>query len=172
MAFTLRLRPLRLEDESAFLHAQRVMHEHDDYQFGLFYAAGMPFAEYLTELEERRTRQVTNETVGSTFLVAEVDNRIVGRVSIRHGLNDFLRRYGGHIGYCVLPDDRRCGYATQILRQSLAITSAMGLDRVMLTCDDDNIGSITVIESCGGLLTATVAADDPPRATKRHYWIG
>ena len=68
-----------------------------------------------------------------------------------------FRRYGGHIGYCVLPDDRRCGYATQILRQSLAITSAIGLDRVMLTCDDDNIGSITVIESCGGLLTATLA---------------
>jgi predicted acetyltransferase len=166
------LRPLRLTDEHAFVHAQRTMAEFDGFQFGLFYTTGIPFDEYLTQLEDRRVMTATNDRVPSTFLVAEVDGDIVGRVSIRHELNDFLRRIGGHIGYGVLPDFRRRGYATEILQQSLDITRTMGLTRVMLTCDDDNVASAKTIERCGGRLAAVVPADDPADSPIRQYWIG
>lgn len=36
--------------------------------------------------------------VPATFLVAAVDGTLVGRVSIRHELDDFLANFGGHIG--------------------------------------------------------------------------
>jgi predicted acetyltransferase len=64
------------------------------------------------------------DRVPATFLVADVDGAIVGRVSIRHELNDHLTHFGGHIGYGVRPAHRRRGYATEILRQSLVIARA------------------------------------------------
>jgi predicted acetyltransferase len=166
------LRHMQLADEAAIRDAQQTMLEHDDFQFVLFFAPETSFAEYLDQLETRQTMQATVDRVPSTFLVAEVAGQIVGRVSIRHELNDFLRRLGGHIGYGVLPAFRRRGYATEILRQSLLITAALGLDQVMLTCDDDNVASAKTIESQGGVLVATVPADNPNDPAIRQYWIG
>jgi predicted acetyltransferase len=172
METALLLRPLQLADEPAALHAQQIMQEHDDFQFLLFHTPETSFSKYLLELETRRTMQATTDRVPSTFLVAEVDGELVGRVSIRHELNDYLRRLGGHIGYGVLPQFRRRGYATEILRQSLGITANMGLNRVMLTCDDNNVGSAKTIESQGGVLTAVVTPDNPNEPAVRQYWIG
>ncbi|MFM2024860.1 MAG: hypothetical protein RLZZ56_873 [Actinomycetota bacterium] len=106
--------------------------------------------------------------VASTFLLAEVDGVIVGRSSIRHELNDWLSQFGGHIGYAVRPDFRRLGYASEILRQSLALAKDLGLEQVLMTCNDDNVGSIKVIEKHGGVLDNRV--DDNGRWLRR-YWI-
>lgn len=90
--------------------------------------------------------------VPATFRVAEVDGDIVGRVSIRHELNEHLAAFGGHVGYAVGKKYRRRGYATQMLRQAVDMLRLMGVDRVLVTCDDDNIGSVKTIEACGGKL--------------------
>ena len=104
-----------------------------------------------------------------TFLVADIAGEIVGRTSIRFTLNAFLTERGGHIGYCVLPQHRRRGYATQILRQSLIIARAAGVGRVLVTCDQDNAGSRTVIEACGGVLDSVVHVGGKPPALR--FWI-
>jgi len=164
----LRLRPLRKDDEAAFATAHAVMSER--FTFGLDYEPGMPWDTYLTDLEDRRHgRNLPPRFVRGTFLVADVAGQIVGRASIRFELNDFLLREGGHIGYGVLPQHRRRGYATEILRQSLIIARAEGVDRALVVCDEDNVGSRTVIESCGGRLESVVETrHGPPR---RRYWI-
>jgi predicted acetyltransferase len=107
--------------------------------------------------------------VASTFLVADVGGTIVGRTSIRHELNEFLAHEGGHIGYAVVPAHRRRGYATEILGQSLDVARSVGVERVLLTCDDANVGSATVIERCGGVLDNVVTASDGHLL--RRYWI-
>jgi len=132
----------------------------------------MPFERYLEVLAEReRGESLPANHVPSTFLFAFAGTRIVGRVTIRHSLNPYLERSGGHIGYVVVPEYRRQGYATAILRQSLQIArQELGLKRVLVTCDDDNVGSIKTIEKNGGVLESIVTGPDDYKPTRR-YWI-
>jgi predicted acetyltransferase len=88
----------------------------------------------------------------------------LGSLSIRHRLTPHLRDVGGHIGYSVRPSARRQGVATAALRAALPLASALGIHPVLVTCDDDNIGSARVIEANGGVL-------EDVRGEKRRYWI-
>ncbi len=88
----------------------------------------------------------------------------LGSLSIRHRLTPFLLAVGGHIGYSVRPSARRRHVATDALRLALPEAAALGIDPVLVTCDDTNVGSARVIEACGGVL-------EDVRDGKRRYWI-
>jgi predicted acetyltransferase len=166
----LRLRPLRPDDEAAFRagHAQMAA---EGFTFGLALEPGLAWADYIAATRGWPAGlNLPDRWVPNTFLVADVDGQVVGRTSIRHELNEFLSHEGGHIGYGVLPGHRRRGYATEILRQSLVIARAAGVDRILITCDYDNVGSIRVIESCGGKLESVVPPA-PGEPGLRRYWI-
>jgi predicted acetyltransferase len=137
---------------------------------GLLLEPGMSWSEYLAILDADGGRERFPDGVASTFLVAEVDGDLVGRSSIRHELNDFLAREGGHIGFGVVPEFRRRGYATAILEQSLVVARALGISDVLVTCDDDNVGSATVIERCGGILDSIILPESGETPVRR-YWI-
>jgi len=94
---------------------------------------------------------------------------LVGRISICHDLNDFLANFGGHIGYCVRPACRQRGFASEMLRQGLVIARAQGIDRVLVTCDENNLPSARVIERNGGVLEDV--RTDPNGQPTRRYWI-
>jgi predicted acetyltransferase len=168
----LTLRRPTLDEEEEFLRAHRATSPEVP-SFLHYYEEGMAFARYLDVLaeQEKGVNLPSPRHVPSTFLFAFVGGRIVGRASIRHALNAFLERLGGHIGYVVVPEFRRRGWATEILRQSLLIArERCGVDRILVTCDDDNVGSIRTIEKNGGVLENTVIAPDS-ETSKRRYWI-
>ena len=108
--------------------------------------------------------------VEGTWLVADADGESSGARRSATSSTSSCAREGGHIGYGVRPAHRRRGYATEILRQSLIIARAAGVDRALVTCDDDNVGSATVIEACGGVLEDVVRRDRRRHAIRR-YWI-
>jgi predicted acetyltransferase len=94
----------------------------------------------------------------------------VGRLSLRHTLNDALLLWGGHIGYQIRPSKRRRGYGKEILRLGLLKAKERGLHHVLVTCDEDNIGSRKIIESNGGQIENIIEVDDSP-VLKLRYWI-
>lgn len=71
---------------------------------------------------------------------------IIGTCNLRHQPNDFLKNVGGYIGYSIRPSERRKGYATKMLSLTLERAKVLGIKRVLITCDDDNIASARVIE--------------------------
>lgn len=106
----------------------------------------------------------------SFFALRKRDGRIIGMIDIRHNLdNEFLANYGGHIGYAVRPGERGKGYAAHMLRMALDHARRLGLSKVMLGCNADNIASMKTIEKCGGVRTETKACDDG--RTMHIFWI-
>lgn len=88
------------------------------------------------------------------FYVREEDDQIVGMINIRLALNDFLKKEGGHIGYCIRPTERRKHYATDMLNEAIKVCATIGIGEVIVTCDKSNVGSAGVITNCGGALDA------------------
>ena len=93
---------------------------------------------------------------------------MVGAVNIRHDLNDYLLKYGGHIGDGIRPSERRKGYATEMIRLALEECRKLGLTRVLMTCDKNNIGSAKSIIRNGGILEDEVLEEG---VIKQRYWI-
>lgn len=96
------------------------------------------------------------------------NNRILGAIHLRHDLNDYLRNYGGHIGYGVRPSERQKGYSVLMLKMLLEIIKKSDLKRVLITCNDLNIGSSRTIEKCGGILENKLQNENE---LTRRYWI-
>jgi predicted acetyltransferase len=163
----LRLRPLCDDDEPTAVaaHAELVA---DDFEFLLDYDPRRPWGEHVRM--HRRWRcglGLPPDRVPAAFLLAHTGPRVVGRVSIRFELNEFLATQGGHVGYAVRPGFRRRGYAGEILRQALVV--AEGVTRVLVTCDDDNPASAAVIVKNGGVEVEPWA--DGLGRRRRRFWI-
>lgn len=102
------------------------------------------------------------------FYVREEDNRIVGMVNIRLALNDFLRTEGGHIGYSVRPTEREKHYATEMLKEAVAVCNTIGIEAVLVTCDKVKVASAKVIQNCGGELEEEFYSDIYKEVVQRY----
>lgn len=101
----------------------------------------------------------------SRWILDDRTEEMLGFLAIRHRLTPYLLDQGGHIGYSVRPSARRRGVAGTALARALTEARDLHIDPVLVTCDDDNLGSRRTIECNGGVL-------EDIRAGKRRYWIG
>ena len=120
--------------------------------------------EALIALLRRLGRESPGTMVPSDYWWITDGDEVVGFLAIRHRLNDWLLNEGGHIGYSVRPSRRRQGHASRALGLALKRSRELGIERALVTCDDDNVGSARTIESQGGVL-------EDVRGVKRRYWI-
>ena len=125
------------------------------------------FDRYLAQLE---VKEATDRLVPDSvfFCLDDETNRFVGAVNIRHRLNALLLRSGGHIGDGVRPSERRKGVATRMIAMALEECRRLGIERVLMVCDKDNIASARSIQKNGGVLENEL--DDGGTMIQR-YWI-
>lgn len=114
--------------------------------------------------------ETKNSVPDSTYFALDIERNIfVGAVNIRHYLNNQLLKNGGHIGDGVRPSERRKGYATEMIRLALEECKKIGIDRVLMVCYKDNIGSRKSIINNGGVLENEIPAEDGK--IDQRYWI-
>ncbi len=125
------------------------------------------FKYYLENLEVKDTSGglVPDSTF---FCLDEERNIFVGAVNIRHDLNEYLLRSGGHIGDGVRPSERRKGVATAMIALALEECRRLGINRVLMVCDKDNVGSARSIQKNGGVLENEILDDG---VWEQRYWI-
>jgi predicted acetyltransferase len=105
-----------------------------------------------------------------SFWLVDDRQRVVAVSNFRPTLTAQLRKHGGHIGFGVRPSERRRGYATAVLRETLGKAKERGISQALLTCYKGNIGSATVIKRNGGVLDSEEAMEGHPDIMQR-YWV-
>lgn len=137
------------------------------------YAATLRGDDYLTFVDILRLREIgeyDKEHLVPDLLYILVDekNHIYGALNLRLTLNDYLLKYGGHIGYGIRPSERGKGYGTYMLERGLELAKSRGFDKVLITCDEDNIASERVILKNGGILENKIYKHD---GYILRYWV-
>ncbi len=129
------------------------------------------FPQYLEQVSNyaQGIKLNTDRVPESEFWLVE-GGKVVARSKLRHRLNRALEHEGGHIGYDVRPSERRKGYGTLILELTLEKAKDLGLDKVLLTCDTDNVASAKIIEKNGGKLAGQAISNKNGKQISR-YWI-
>lgn len=111
------------------------------------------YSYWLQIIKDNLSEDIINPRFGlsHTLFAVNDEGEIIGIVNFRHSITDFYKD-SGHIGYSVRPSQRKKGYATEILRQTLKIAKKQGLTEVYLVCKKDNDASKkTIIKNCGSL---------------------
>lgn len=125
---------------------------------------------------EKIRNDISEETVSSNRVPAteylsirKSDNKLIGMVQIRHKLNESLLNTGGHIGDGIRPSERNKGYGTIMIRLALIKAKELGINRVLMTCNKDNIASAKTIIKNGGVLENEVKLEN--NKILQRYWI-
>ncbi len=165
------LRDLTENDEAAFFAGMKEWVGESPHWYSFSWQPGMKFSDMLEILrKEKLGIELKEGRVPHTMLYAFVEGNIIGRLSVRHHLNEHLRHRGGHIGYAVAKSFRQKGYAKEIVRQGLNYCKTLGLTEIMVTCADENTPSWKVIEHFSGRLQDKIW-DEVDKEMIRRYWI-
>lgn len=129
---------------------------------------GRSYEEWLKRTIDFETVPLDGLIPAHTYFLINKDKKIIGAINIRHYLNDYLEKFGGHIGYGVRPSERKKGYATEILSIGIKLANELGISELLLVCKKDNIGSSKVIQKNGGVLENEIFNS---KNLMQRYWI-
>ncbi|ARQ03605.1 Acetyltransferase (GNAT) family protein [Macrococcoides caseolyticum] len=160
-------RKLTIKDKIAFEEYMREWNNPEEIvPTATNYSRYSSFEDMIEKLDMRESGQ---DWVNNTTFFYFIDGVIIGAANIRHKLTKDLLNTGGHIGYGVARSYRGQGYATKILQESLVFARSIGIEKALITCDEDNIASSRVIIKNGGLEDKPYLQSDGIKS--RRFWI-
>jgi predicted acetyltransferase len=159
--------PTAAAPREAFLRMAQDWRDHDVDRYAL---ALEDYEGYLRQLQADAAPSQPEGRVPSTQFCLQTGDEIVACIRLRSYLTAALALEGGHIGYDVRPHARGRGFASVALQQLLPLARRLGLERVLLTIDADNMASQKVVERNGGVYSGEVLTAIGARPM-RHYWI-
>ena len=123
----------------------------EDYNGAFFIKNIIDYEDKIKELDNASNGILDNPAfVPYTCYVFIKENKIVGVGSVRHYLNEYLEKFGGHIGYSIRPTERKKGYGSKALKLLINQAKEMNIEKILITCNINNIGSKKVIENNNG----------------------
>lgn len=130
------------------------------------------FEEWYKAFNDNSNEKTVREGLvpATTYLALNESENLIGMIDIRHRLNDNLLNFGGHIGYSVRKSERRKGYATEMLKLALEKCIELNIQKILITCDKNNIASAKTIIANGGILENEIFDANDNTMTQR-YWI-
>ena len=126
---------------------------------------------YLEQIKNRKTCPSDICIGREYFLIRKDDNKLIGMINLRWDLNEWMNKYGGHIGYSILPSEWRKGYNKINLYLCLLEAKNIGLKKVLITALENNIGSIKTIEALGGNLENSIPYYKDEKILLNRYYI-
>lgn len=130
------------------------------------------YDDFLMELEKNKNMKLYKPHLvdQTTFILVDDNNHIYGGTNVRHELNEGLLINGGHIGYLIRPSERKKGYGSLMLKLTLTECNKLGIDKVLVTCREENKGSAKTIENNGGVYENSLKKTEDNKLYRR-YWI-
>ncbi|MFC3927237.1 GNAT family N-acetyltransferase [Streptococcus caprae] len=162
------LRQPQAGDEQVFLEMAQEFEQAGSRMSGaiaIWSAAKGDFQRMLALLELQADQDTIASGLGPfrIFLSWE-DEKLTGLLALRTATTPAVLREYGHIGYCLRPSQRGKGLAKEQLRLGLLEAKELGMDRLLVTCHQENEASRRTILANGGQYEKTVDTDE-------FYWI-
>ena len=96
------------------------------------------------------------------IMVHSKSGAVMGMIDLRVGLTEKLKEYGGHIGYEVEETFRGNRFAARSCRLLFPLIRRLGINPVVITCDQANSPSVKTIESLGARLVVSKVVEIEP----------
>ena len=147
------IRPSKLYAEQVMSYKEEMLQCGDSFDGCAGLDDVQSFDEWI-EFERRLREKYKSGYVPSEVFLAvrRKDDFVVGMIDFRHPLSDFLKNFGGNIGYSVRPSERRKGYASEMLELVLPFCRVFGESKILVTCDKENVASQRTIIKNGGVM--------------------
>lgn len=125
--------------------------------YELYKLAEVNFEEYINELKNTELGIGLPEgwVPSNNYWLIDSNNEVLGVIRIRHRVDNECLQTIGHIGYEIKKTRRREGNGNQILKLRLVEATKIGIDNILITCNEQNIGSVKIIEKNDGKLRSS-----------------
>lgn len=168
--------PTLMEKKEIVEMATEFNESNDEYPFegisNLKIVIEKSYEEFLNDIKNNKNIDKINPNYANqiTYVLIDDMGHIYGMLNLRNELKGNLINIGGNVGYAIRPSERGKGYGSLQLKLILEKANSMDLEKLLITCRENNIGSRKTMEKFIGQ-PDTLVDSMHPEIKEYRYWI-